>query len=173
MQTSLVLTVIGRDRPGLVSALSQRITAHEGNWHDSRMASLAGQFAGLLLVSVPDERAQSLIASLRELEAQGLRLLFEHGAASAIEGGKKMTLDLTGQDRPGIVRDISEALAKHEVSIEEMETASFSASFSGEALFEMKATLHAPANVAETTLRRAVEALATDLMVEIRSGDER
>ncbi len=172
MQTSLVLTVIGRDRPGLVNALSQRITAEEGNWLDSRMASLAGQFAGLLLVSVPDERAQALISSLKELESQGLRLLIERGAGAASTAGRSLVLELTGQDRPGIVRDISEALARHEVSIEEMETSSFSASFSGEAMFEMRAALRAPASMPDTTLRRAIEALATDLMVEIRLDDE-
>lgn len=172
MQTSLVLTVIGRDRPGLVSALSQRITAEEGNWLDSRMASLAGQFAGLLLVSVPDGRAQALISSLRELESQGLRLLIERGAVPASATGRSLALELTGQDRPGIVRDISEALARHEVSIEEMETSSFSASFSGEEMFEMRAALRAPASLPDTTLRRAIEALATDLMVEIRLDDE-
>lgn len=168
MQTTLVLTVIGRDRPGLVSALSQRITAEKGNWLDSRMASLAGQFAGLLQVSVPEDRAQALIASLRELESQGMRLVIERGTRPEGGEGRMLALEVTGQDRPGIVRDISETLARHEVSIEEMETSSFSASFSGEGMFEMRAALRAPAALAEGELRQAIESIANDLMVELQ-----
>ncbi|MFK7963310.1 MAG: glycine cleavage system protein R [Burkholderiaceae bacterium] len=167
MFTSLVLTVVGRDRPGLVSVLSKRISEHDGNWLDSRMANLAGQFAGLLLVQVPTERANALVATLQELEAQGLRVLIEHGETPAAAVSQAMQLELTGHDRPGIVRDISETLAQRAVSIDEMQSRSFSASFSGETLFEMKANLRVPENVDQAMLKSAVEALATDLIVEI------
>ncbi len=167
MFTSLVLTVVGRDRPGLVSALSKPITEHGGNWLDSRMSNLAGQFAGLLLVQVPAERANGLVAALQELETQGLRLLIEHGDTPAAVVNQSMRLELTGHDRPGIVREISVTLARQAVSIDDMQSRSFSASFSGETLFEMSATLRVPENVDQATLKNAVEALATDLIVEI------
>lgn len=167
MMTSLVLTVIGPDKPGLVSAISQKITAGGGNWLDSRMASLAGQFAGLLLVSVPQANADSLIAALQTLEQDGLRLIIERGLGDATGGGRTLKLELTGQDRPGIVRDISEALARQKVNIEEMETAFFSGSFSGEDMFELRATLRVPAELTDTALREAIEQLANNLMVDI------
>jgi glycine cleavage system regulatory protein len=50
---SLVLTVIGADRPGLVETLAQTIAEHGASWLESRMAHLAGHFVGLLRVSVP------------------------------------------------------------------------------------------------------------------------
>lgn len=167
MMTSIVLTVIGEDKPGLVSAISQKITAGGGNWLDSRMASLGGKFAGLMLVSVPDTKAEALISSLQELEQQGLRLVIERGTGAAAAGGRPLTLELTGHDRPGIVRDISDALARQQVNIEEMETAFFSGSFSGEDMFEMRATLRVPADVTEAVLRQTIENLANNLMVDI------
>jgi glycine cleavage system regulatory protein len=167
MMTSIVLTVIGQDKPGLVSAISQKITAGGGNWLDSRMASLGGKFTGLLLVSVPQAKAEALIASLQALEQEGLRLVIEHGSTEAVTGGRMLRLELTGHDRPGIVRDISDALARRKVNIEEMETAFFNGSFSGEDMFEMRATLRAPAELTDEALRKTLESLANNLMVDI------
>lgn len=164
--TSIVLTVIGPDKPGLVSAISQKITAGGGNWLDSRMASLAGHFAGLLQVSVPQVKAEALIASLQELEQQGLRVVIERGGERTSDG-RTLKLALTGQDRPGIVRDISDVLARQKINIEEMETAFFSGSFSGEDMFEMQATLRVPAELTDTVLRESIEKLANNLMVDI------
>lgn len=166
MMTSIVLTVIGPDKPGLVSAISQKITAGGGNWLDSRMASLAGHFAGLLQVSVPQVKAEALIASLQELEQQGLRVVIERGGERTSDG-RTLKLALTGQDRPGIVRDISDVLARQKINIEEMETAFFSGSFSGEDMFEMQATLRVPAELTDTVLRESIEKLANNLMVDI------
>lgn len=166
--SSLVLTLIGEDRPGLVSSLSQRVTACGANWLDSHMASLAGKFAGLLLVEVPEARADELIASLRELEQQGLQLVIQRGSGSAPAAqGRVLKLELTGQDRPGIVREISQTFAERGASIEEMETAFFSGSFSGEDMFEMRARVRTPVNVSDAALRQAIESLSHSLMVEI------
>lgn len=169
MQTHLVLTVMGPDRPGLVSALSDTITAGGGNWLDSRMASLAGQFAGILLLAVPRERVGPLRESLQQLETLGLRLVVEQGPGEAPAGtGERMLkLDLIGQDRPGIVRDISRVLAEQHVSISDFHTERASASFSGEAMFKATALLRLPAGLDEGELQRALESLANELMVDL------
>lgn len=167
MRTSLVLTVIGDDRPGLVSALSDTIAACDGNWTETRMASLGGKFAGILLVTVPQAKADALISALRGLEAQSLHLVVQrsHGEAPAV--GRRLVLELIGQDRPGIVRDISHLLAEHGINIEELETACVSGSFSGEALFKAQARLRVPRQVATAELRTLLEALANELMVDV------
>src|SRR5512145_3010791 len=113
----LVLTLIGRDRPGLVEALAERVTAHGGNWLESRMAHLAGHFAGLLHVEVPDDRVRALEKALGELEGFGLRVVAHGGTAAASEGPRTVRLEATGQDHPGIVRDISQVLVRHGVNI--------------------------------------------------------
>lgn len=173
MQTHLVLTVIGPDRPGLVSVLSDTIAAGGGNWLDSRMASLAGQFAGILLVDVASDRADDLRAALQRLEGMGLRLVVAQGPAEAAAAhpGRTLKLDLLGQDRPGIVRDISRVLAEHQVSIGEFHTERASGSFSGEAMFKATALLTLPAGLDEGALKHALESLANELMVDLDLGD--
>lgn len=167
MQAHLVLTVIGRDRPGLVSAVSETIAAHGGNWLDTRMASLAGQFAGILEVEIAPEKADALAAALDKLAAQGLRIVVEKGAETAPFAGRWLRLELVGHDRPGIVRDISAVLAAHKISIDELETDRESGSFSGEAMFKAKARLRLPADVDVEALRTSLEAIANELMVDL------
>lgn len=166
--TQLVLTAIGADRSGLVSALSDTIAAGGGNWLDGRMASLAGQFAGILLVEVSAERTDALIAQLHSLGTQGLRLTIEKSDGEpATPGGRTCKLELLGHDRPGIVRDISRVLAGLQVSIADFETERSSGSFSGEAMFKARALLQLPEQLAIDQVRQALEALANELMVDL------
>ena len=72
MARALVLTVIGEDRPGLVEALADLISAHQGSWDESRMARLAGHFAGVVQIHLPEANAQGLISALPGLAEQGL-----------------------------------------------------------------------------------------------------
>ena len=167
MDTHLVLAVIGRDRPGLVNAVSEVVTAGGGNWLDTRMASLAGQFAGILLVAVPPDKADALIAALTKLEAQGLRVIVDKaGDAAAPATGPRLSLEVVGHDRPGIVRDLSRILAERQVSITELETERQAGSFSGEAMFKARARLQLPEGIGVDALRRSIESLANELMVD-------
>ena len=173
MQIHLVLTVIGRDRPGLVSAVSETIAAFGGNWLDTRMASLSGQFAGMLLVAIAPEKADALAASLRKLEAQGLRFIIEKSDEPTPANGRTLRLELVGLDRPGIIRDISQVLAAQNVSIVELESERVSGSFSGEAMFKAKARLTLPKGLRVEELCRSLEALASELMVDLLVDDNR
>lgn len=172
MQTQLVLTVIGRDRPGLVSAVSETIAAGGGNWLDTRMATLAGQFAGMLLVEIAPEKADDLVASLRKLETQGLRFIVEKSAAAAPFAGRTLRLELIGLDRPGIVRAVSGVLAARKISIVELESERMSGSFSGEAMFKARARLRLPDDLDLDELRKSIEALANELMVDLDLEDD-
>ena len=99
MESSLVLTVIGLDRPGLVEELSQTITAHGASWQQSRMAHLAGRFAGILEVTVPPARADELATALSGLESKGLRVVVEPtGSGVAAPDERELRLSLVGQD---------------------------------------------------------------------------
>lgn len=167
METHLVLAVIGRDRPGLVSAISEVVTAGGGNWLETRMASLSGQFAGILDVAVPEAKAAALIATLQRLEAQGLKIIIERAGDAVAAPRVSMMLDLVGLDRPGIVRDLSRVLAGLRVSISELETERVAGSFSGEPMFKARAELHLPDGLDEAELRTAIEGLANELMVDL------
>jgi glycine cleavage system regulatory protein len=165
--TDLVLTLIGPDRPGLVESLAKRVAAHGGNWVESRMAHLAGQFAGILRVEVPAESIPALQASLAELEKDGLRVVAQSGARAAAEGTRTLELQVVGQDHPGIVRDISQVLLRHGVNIEELTTDDISAPMAGGLLFSAKARLRVPAGTNVEGLRRDLETIADDLMVDL------
>jgi glycine cleavage system regulatory protein len=165
---SLVLTLIGRDRPGIVEAVAQPIAAHGGSWLESRMAHLAGQFAGILLVEVGEAAVAPLTAALRELEGRGLRVVVEASPQPPDVGERRaLDLDLVGLDRPGIVREISHVLAAHGANIEELTTDRTAAAMSGELLFRARARVQLPAGGEAARLRSALERLAGDLMVQL------
>jgi glycine cleavage system regulatory protein len=172
MRTSLIVTVIGEDRPGIVDQVSDLVLAAGANWEESRMARLAGKFAGILRVSVDPARAADLTAGLAGLEARGLRVIIEPGT-SADSGYRTMALELVGNDRPGIVRDISRLLAERGVNIEELETELTSAPSSGDPLFRARARLRTPPTVALDELRRVLELVAHDLMVDLTLDEGR
>ena len=170
MRTTLVLTVLGDDRPGIVEQLSDRVLAAGANWEESRMAHLSGKFAGLLRVSVDAARADALVASLSSLSDAGLAVVVEPGAEASGEGVARLTLQIVGHDRPGIVRDVARVLAAQQVNIEELESEVASAPMTGEPLFRARAHLRLPASVSPETVVQRLEALAGELMVDLSVG---
>ena len=168
MTRSLVLTVIGSDRPGLVSLLSATARSYGANWLQSRLTTLAGQFAGIVHLPVPTARADDLIAGLQQLGSQGLRVIVATSEdEDAASPNVSLRLELIVQDRPGIVREISHAIASHNVSIHQLHTDCYSAPCSGETMFRARARLSVPAGADTAALRATLEDLANDLMVDI------
>jgi glycine cleavage system regulatory protein len=164
---TLVLTVIGDDRAGLVNAVAEVVARHGGNWEQSQMAELAGKFAGIVLVTVPDTSSDALIAALQPLQGM-LDITAQVGAAPAPEARvAHFVLDLVGADRPGIVREITEVLAAHGVNIDRLRTEARDAPMSGGRLFEAHAVLEVDADTDLGALRVALERLADELMVDI------
>jgi glycine cleavage system regulatory protein len=168
MHRLLVMTVIGRDRPGLVDSVAGLVAEHGGNWLESRMSRLGGQFAGILRVEVPAEKEQPLLGALKKLEAQGLKIV-AHADPAKLPAEKRplSSLEIVGQDRPGIVRQISHALASFGVNVEELHTECASAAMSGETLFKARAQLSIPDSCDVAGLRRQLEKIAADLIVDI------
>jgi glycine cleavage system regulatory protein len=164
---SIVLTLVGPDRPGLVEAVSDIVVRHGGNWLESRMAHLAGQFAGILRVEVPDGEARAIGESLQHLKSLGLQVVAVPSGSPDAPLLRPLKLHLVGQDRPGIVREIAQILAGRGVNVEELHTECQSAPMSGEALFVATATLAAPDHLGVNDLRTALERIASDLMVDI------
>jgi glycine cleavage system regulatory protein len=168
MHVALVMTVIGRDKPGLVESIARIVANHGGNWLESRMCRLGGEFAGILRVHIDAAAQEALERDLRELKAQGLSVT----AAPAQDGpagdaGKLAVLELVGQDRPGIVREISHALARRGVNVEELTTECSSAPMSGEPLFKARARLQIPSSCALSELRKDLERIGGHLLVDV------
>ena len=161
------MTVIGKDRPGLVESVASMVADHGGNWLESRMSRLGGQFAGIVQVEVPADREQALAKALKTLDARGLTVVVHSDQTEARSSSKTNILEIVGQDRPGIVRQISHTLAEAGVNVEELQTECASAAMSGETLFKARAVLHVPPSCDVGKLREALEKIAADLIVEI------
>lgn len=168
---TLVITVIGDDRPGLVSSLADVVAEHGGSWGRSQLAQLAGKFAGIVTVDVPDARAGGLAEAVGALE--GLETSVqpagagEGGAAGEAGEGRTFHLDLVGHDQPGIVQQISGVLARQRVSVEALDTRVVPAPQAGGDLFEARTAFRAPADVDVDALKRALEELAQELQVDV------
>ena len=179
MNASIAVTLIGPDRPGLIDRVATAAAAHGANWLESHLANLAGQFAGIVHLEAAPGAVDGLRAALAALEGDGLAITVvvagEDGASGEVPataaGARRLGLEITGHDHPGIVRDLAHALAARGVSIESLETRTEHASWSGETLFRAEATLLVPPEVAVDELERAVEALSDEIMVDAAFDD--
>ncbi|MFX0538234.1 glycine cleavage system protein R [Ornithinimicrobium sp. Y1847] len=172
---TLVITVIGPDRPGLVSSLADVVSEHGGSWGRSQLAQLAGTFAGIVTVEVSDNQAEALTGALGELDGleTGVRRAEPEDAAEGTGGeGESFHLDLVGHDQPGIVQQISGVLAAQGVSVESLDTRVVPAPQAGGDLFEARASCRAPADLDSRALRAALEELAGELQVDVVLDEE-
>jgi glycine cleavage system regulatory protein len=167
--TTLVLTVVGHDRAGLVAAIAAVVDAHGGNWENSQLAELAGAFAGIVEVSVPSERSDFLRAALAEVD--GLVTVAVEAPAASVPPTRRVRLTVLGNDHPGIVRDITGALSAHGLSIERMSTDTRDAAMSGGRLFEASIAATVPAATALADVQAELERLASEIQVDLVLAD--
>ena len=168
MDSPFVLSVIGPDRPGLVEMVASAVNAAGGNWLESRMVQLGGQFAGILRVSVPSEAKPGFLDAIASLEQKGLSVMARESKQGGATACHEMAIvEIVGHDRPGIVNQISNAFAKRGVNVEELTTECKSAPMSGEPLFEARARVCIPEGCDSHDLRQDLERIAADLMVDV------
>lgn len=167
MNVSVVMTVLAPDRTGIVKRISETIANNGGNWLESRMARLAGQFAGILRIECEEGGIDKLVDALEALSSEGISVQVQR--ESLDEGPKRviLTLDVVGNDRPGIVKALSAAIADAGANVEELHTALESAPMSGHPLFHAKGVVSLPDNVSPGALVESIESLGEDLAVSV------
>ena len=172
--TPLILTLIGDDKPGLVNAASEAVAAHGGTWLESRLARLAGKFAGIVLIEAPDDKTEGLTGALRALESAGLKVAVERGATQTAPAASARHLDIeiVGHERPGIVRDLTQTLKNLGANIEEFSSGVESAAFTGAEMFRAKIRVGLPETLTPAELRRTLERLAGEIMVDLTLRDD-
>ncbi len=164
--TTLVLTLVGDDRSGIVAAVARAVDGAGGNWEDSELAELAGAFAGIVQVSVPADRAEALRAELAGIE--GLATVAIPASAPVPDAAtRRVTLEILGNDHPGIVRDISAALHARGLSIARMATETRDAAMAGGRLFEAAISAVVPGTADLEQVRTDLEHLAAEIQVDI------
>lgn len=166
MHTTLILTVLGPDHPGFVKSLSEVLNQQQGNWTESRMVHLGGQFAGLLQVSLPRERVANLKAALDGLQDSGLKVLIAE-ANELPTATETLKVEVLGLDRPGIIRDITTQLASLKVNIEELFSEQRPAPMSGGLLFFAALTVSLTEGVSTEQVQAKLEELSDQLMVDL------
>lgn len=173
MDTTLVITVLATDRPGVVKTISTALVDHGGTWLDSRMMNLGDKFAGLLHISVPENQLAKLKQAMQVLHDTDnqLQVLMEEAVEVLASPQSKLSLELLGADRPGIIDDITEVLTRLKVNINSLETEQRTASMSSEILFYANLELGLPEGVSDEDVQDALEELSDQLMVDIDFGE--
>ncbi len=167
----LVITIVGKDRPGIVESLSTVVADHNGNWLSSSMSNLAGQFAGIIEVAVADDHQEALAAAFGDLP--DLHVQSVVGDAPTEVGQLPLAeLEVVGTDHPGIVKRITGALKDKGVNLLQFATWTEPAPNSGEELFRAVAEFEVPPAVDLEGLKADLEELAEDLAVDIELGLE-
>jgi len=160
----LVISFICSDRPGLVNTLSNIVKHHQGNWQSSSMHNLSGFFAGILEIAVIEKNTDALIAEIKAIN--GINAQVAIASSEGQEKNKTIVLELTANDRVGIVQDISAVIHQQNGNLVKLVSRQDNAAHSGQLMFKAKATV----SVEETdidNLVAALENLADDLMVDI------
>lgn len=164
--TQLVLTVVGDDRVGLVRTLADTVAAHGGNWERSELAELAGAFAGIVLVEIPIDRAAALVEALERLD--GLLRVTTHRPLAPTEAtGQALRFTVLGNDHPGIVRKISDAIGAHALSIDALTSRTLDAPMAGGTLFEATLVVSLPAGFDTDEVIADLERLAGEIQVDL------
>jgi glycine cleavage system regulatory protein len=162
----IIVMAVGADRPGLTQSLADAIADAGGNWLESHFARLGGSYVGSVLVDLPQSGLAELKRATTRMDAEGLRISIEPVADGTGLTGRRLGFALVGADRPGIVREVSTALAGLGVSIELLETATEQGAWTGGMLFRARAEVLVPDTVSLDTVRAALEDISGEIVVD-------
>jgi len=166
---AIILTVVGSDRPGLTRAIADAVFEVDGNWLESHLSRLGGKYVGSVLVDLPADRLSELEDATRKIDAIGIKVDLVAPIETTEREGARLTIEIVGQDRPGIVRTVTTVLAGLDVNIEAFTTSIEGSAWSGAPLFRAKAELLIPAGLAMREVREALEGISGEIMVDFIS----
>lgn len=161
----IIFTLVGKDKPGLISDLAKTVYDMGGNWLGSNFSHMAGHFAGFVEVNLPQENHQALIARL--LEHPDLKIHLLPGITEPTAKQQSVQIDIMGNDKAGIVQELTQILSQFNLNIVKFDSFLESAPNWGGALFKAKAIITVAADFDLDTLRERLEGVANDLMVDI------
>ena len=166
MNARVILVVTGSDRPGLTKALADAVHAAGGNWLESHLSRLGGKYVGSVLVELDAAALPALESEVGKVDASGLRVSVVAADQETLSGGDTLTVELVGQDHPGIVREVTTVLAALGVNIDSLTTSTEHGAWSGEPLFRAEARVSLPQGVDRDEVQAALEAISGEVMVD-------
>jgi glycine cleavage system regulatory protein len=164
---TLILSVIGSDRPGLTQALASAVLSAGGNWLESHLSRLGGLYVGSVLIELEADSIEALRAAVQAVDTQGLEVRIAPAVEAPNAGGDEILFSLVGQDRLGIVRQVTAVLSGLEVNIEAFDTRISAEPHSGAPLFHLDARLRLPSTLGAEAVQLALEAISAEIMVDI------
>jgi glycine cleavage system regulatory protein len=162
-----VLSVVGSDRPGLTKALAAAVLSAGGNWLESHLSRLGGLYVGSVLVELEADGVEALRSAVRDVDAQGLEVRVATALAGRDGAGEVLQFGLVGQDRPGIVNQVTSVLSGLHANIETFETHVSAEPHSGAALFHMEARLRLAPDTPASRVQAALQEISAEIMVDI------
>jgi len=166
--THYILTVIAKDKPGIVNTLSDVVLANQGSWMESSLSRLGGQFAGIISVRVPDDYLNDFKKALSEVLSDGINVKIHGFDEQNIFDGKPAKISVEANDRPGIIDEISSVLVEKNVNVEKLVSLCESASMAGYELFKADIDVTLPDYFTVTKLQAVLEQVSDDLIVTIK-----
>ena len=166
MTKPFILSIIGDDKPGLVDAIASSVAANGGNWQTSQLTHLAGKFAGIVLISLPTEQADALAEQLKALSSTGLSVRVSPAESSGVPS-TKASLSVIGPDRPGIVREISQAFSRRDINVLKLDSDIVPAPMTNEPLFQASIAISFSPEQDRLELEAALDLIAEDMTVDI------
>ncbi|MHB1559390.1 MAG: glycine cleavage system transcriptional repressor [Isosphaeraceae bacterium] len=172
MQRELVLTLTGPDRIGIVEEVTRILLGRGGNVETSRMARLGGEFAILMLVSLPADQVDALETDLGGLAAQGYKVTTSAAhPAEARPGWVPFRIEVEGADHEGIIQEVARYLAGRGIHIETVDSETTAAPVSGSPLFTMTAEVAVPPDLAAQGWQSGLDEISGRMNLEIRVSE--
>jgi len=162
----VILMAIGDDRPGLTQSLADAIVEAEGNWLESHFATLGGKYVGSVLVDLPEAQLFKLKDAASRMDSSGFHVSIQTATGASPPDGSALSFELVGKDRPGIVREVSAALAALGVSIDDLETGTEEGAMFGGTVFRASASVLVPRGTSVEQVRQALEGISGEIMVD-------
>lgn len=165
----LILSILSPDRPGVIQEISDTVLAQGGNWLESSLSRLGGQFAGIVRIEFDGDQKAQLIAALNALDRGEISIAVHEQDDTSVAEADRRSVDLIveANDRPGIIEEISSALADAQINVEHMETSCMSASMAGYQLFVAELVVALPKGSDVDDLESVLEQVSDDLVVSI------
>jgi len=167
---NIVVTFVGKDKAGLVDQLAHVIFTHKGNWLGSSMSHLAGQFAGIVQVELPELEYAQFSLALGRIDDLTTVIQEGHSTSNDIEPQELLNLSIVSNDRSGVVQEVTKALHSVDANIEQFSSLLESAPSTGQLLFRAQVTCLLPQHSSIESLTDAIEELGDDVMIDVEYG---
>ncbi len=164
--TKLVLSVTGSDRPGLTAAVAEAVASVDGNWQEGHLSQLGGLYVGSVLVELEPSKQAKLEAAVEAIDADGLAVSLHPAQASGGAKGATLLFELVGQDRPGIIREVTTILAKLGANIESLSSGEQTGAWGGESLFHAEIVVTLAELTSPADVQSALEEISSEIMVD-------